>query len=162
MAKDLYKRLCDPQILKIAANYVHDDKKDDFIPDTFRNQDYIFNLEENLERLAQALKNGTYRPRPLKEIDVPKIPAELPVVLINSTSPADHPSVLPAEYEAGRAMATMLLEAGHRDIAVIGYSPEHASNPRESVTIQLRYDGIFAALNEYGVTPSWLYDSFVW
>lgn len=53
--------------------------------------------------------------------DVPKIPAELPVVLINSTSPADHPSVLPAEYEAGRAMATMLLEAGHRDIAVIGY-----------------------------------------
>ena len=97
-----------------------------------------------------------------KEIDVPTIPAELPVVLINSTSPADHPSVLPAEYEAGRAMATMLLEAGHRDIAVIGYSPEHASNPRESVTIQLRYDGIFAALNEYGVTPSWLYDSFVW
>ena len=72
MAKDLYKRLCDPQILKIAANYVHDDKKDDFIPDTFRNQDYIFNLQENLERLAQALKNGTYRPRPLKEIDVPK------------------------------------------------------------------------------------------
>lgn len=72
MISDLYKNLCKPEILKIAANYVYDDKKDDFIPDVFRNQDYIFNLQENLERLAQSLKNGTYRPRPLKEIDVPK------------------------------------------------------------------------------------------
>ncbi|MBI3392578.1 MAG: hypothetical protein HY039_05255 [Nitrospirae bacterium] len=72
MPKDLFPKLCRPDTLKIAANYVHDDKKDDFIPDTFRNQDYIFNLEENLTRLAQSLRNGTYRPRPLKEIDVPK------------------------------------------------------------------------------------------
>jgi hypothetical protein len=70
--RDLYKKLCDPAVLKIAANYVHDDKKDDFIPDTFRNQDYIFNLQDNLARLSQSLKNGTYRPRHLKEIDVPK------------------------------------------------------------------------------------------
>ncbi len=72
MNRDLYKTLYKPEVLKIAANYVYDDKKDDFIPDVFRNQDYIFNLQENLERLAQSLKNGTYRPRPLKEIDVPK------------------------------------------------------------------------------------------
>lgn len=72
MNRDLYKTLCKPEVLKIAANYVYDDKKDDFIPDVFHNQDYIFNLQENLERLAQSLKNGTYRPRPLKEIDVPK------------------------------------------------------------------------------------------
>ena len=72
MSRDLYKTLCKPEVLKIAANYVYDDKKDDFIPDVFRNQDYIFNLQENLERLAQSLKNGTYRSRPLKEIDVPK------------------------------------------------------------------------------------------
>ena len=72
MKRDLYKTLYKPQVLKIAANYVHDDKKDDFVPDVFRNQDYIFNLQENLERLAQSLKNGTYRARPLKEIDVPK------------------------------------------------------------------------------------------
>ncbi len=72
MKRDLYKALCKPEVLKIAANYVHDDKKDDFVPDVFRNQDYIFNLQENLERLAQSLKNGTYRARPLKEIDVPK------------------------------------------------------------------------------------------
>src|SRR3990172_9988183 len=72
MSRDLYKTLCKLEVLKIAANYVYDDKKDDFIPDVFRNQDYIFNLQENLGRLAQSLKNGTYRPRPLKEIDVPK------------------------------------------------------------------------------------------
>jgi retron-type reverse transcriptase len=72
MNSDLYKKLYKPQILRIAVNYVHDDKKDDFVPDVFRNQDYIFNLQENLERLAQSLKNGSYRPRLLKEIDVPK------------------------------------------------------------------------------------------
>ena len=97
-----------------------------------------------------------------KEIDVPKVPADLPVVLINSTSPLDHPSVLPSEYEAGQAVARVLLEAGHRDIAMLGYSPEMAANPRNSVTIQARYDGIDAALGQYGVTPCWQYDSFVW
>jgi len=97
-----------------------------------------------------------------KQIDVPKVPADLPVVLINSNSALDYPSVLPAEFEAGQAVARVLLEAGHRDIAVIGHSPVHASDPRQSVTIQPRYQGIFSALDEYGVTPSWLYDSFVW
>jgi LacI family transcriptional regulator len=97
-----------------------------------------------------------------KEIDVPRVPAELPVVLINSTSPQHHPSVLPAEYDAGMDVTRTLLEAGHRDIAVIGYSPENAADPRLSVTIQQRYDGIFQALGEYGVEPCWLFDSFVW
>ncbi len=70
--RDLYKTLCATDVLKAATNYVYDDKKDDFIPDVFHNQDYFFNLQENLNRLAQSLKNGTYHPRPLKEIDVPK------------------------------------------------------------------------------------------
>jgi hypothetical protein len=72
MPKDLYRKLCQPETLKIAANYVFDDQKDDFIPDVFRHQDYLYNLEENLNRLARNLKHGTYLPRPLKEIDVPK------------------------------------------------------------------------------------------
>lgn len=72
MKRDLYNKLRDPAVLKIAANYVHDDKKDDFVPDPFRNQDYLFNLQDNLDRLSRSLKNGTYHPRPLKEIDVPK------------------------------------------------------------------------------------------
>ena len=72
MSKDLYSKLCRPETLRIAANYVFDDQKDDFIPDVFRHQDYLYNLDENVTRLAQNLKHGTYRPRPLKEIDVPK------------------------------------------------------------------------------------------
>jgi len=58
--------------LKVAANYVLDDQKDDFVPDIFQHQDYIYNLNENLTRLARNLAHGTYHPRPLREIDVPK------------------------------------------------------------------------------------------
>lgn len=72
MPKDLYPKLCKPETLRVAANYVLDDQKDDFIPDVFRHQDYIYNLDANLERLARNLRHGTYRPRPLREIDVPK------------------------------------------------------------------------------------------
>ena len=42
------------------------------MPDVFRHQDYIYNLNENLTRLARNLAHGTYRPRQLREIDVPK------------------------------------------------------------------------------------------
>jgi reverse transcriptase-like protein len=72
MSKDLYPKLCRPETLRIAVNYVFDDQKDDFVPDVFRHQDYIYNLDENLARLARNLAHGTYRPRPLREIDVPK------------------------------------------------------------------------------------------
>src|SRR5947209_16728530 len=72
MSRDLYPKLCRPETLRIAANYVLDDQKDDFVPDVFRHQDYLYNLDENLERLALNLAHGTYRPRPLREIDVPK------------------------------------------------------------------------------------------
>src|SRR6266516_6027046 len=63
MPKDLYPRLCVPDTLRVAVNYVLDDQKDDFIPDVFRHQDYLYNLNANLTRLANSLKNGTYRPR---------------------------------------------------------------------------------------------------
>jgi hypothetical protein len=72
MPKDLYPKLCRAETLKVAANYVLDDQKDDFIPDVFRHQDYLYNLDANLTRLARNLGHGTYRPRSLREIDVPK------------------------------------------------------------------------------------------
>jgi hypothetical protein len=72
MPKNRFPELCKMETLKIAINYVFDDQKDDFIPDIFRHQDYLFNLDENLRRLARNLANGTYRPRSLREIDVPK------------------------------------------------------------------------------------------
>jgi hypothetical protein len=63
MSKNLFSKLCRSDTLKIAANYVFDDKKDDFVFDVFRHQDYLYNLEENLTRLARNLAHGTYRPR---------------------------------------------------------------------------------------------------
>lgn len=72
MLEDQFPMLCKTETLRVAINYVFDDQKDDFILDVFRHQDYLFNLDENLCRLARNLVNGTYRPRPLREIDVPK------------------------------------------------------------------------------------------
>src|ERR1039458_9858696 len=72
MPRNYFSILCKPETLKIAVNYVFDDQKDDFVADVFHHQDYLYNLDENLKRLAHRLKQGTYRPRPLREIDVPK------------------------------------------------------------------------------------------
>jgi hypothetical protein len=72
MPKDLFPILSRPETLRVAANYVFEDQKDDFIPDVFRHQDYWYNLNENLNRLARNLAHGTYHPRRLREIDVPK------------------------------------------------------------------------------------------
>jgi hypothetical protein len=72
MPKDLYPKLCRPETLKVAANYVLDDQKDDFVPDVFRHQDYLYNLAANVTMLARSLNHGTYRPRQLREIDMPK------------------------------------------------------------------------------------------
>jgi hypothetical protein len=55
MPKDLYPKLCRPETLKIAANYVLDDQKDDFVPDVFRHQDYHYNFKANLDRLINVL-----------------------------------------------------------------------------------------------------------
>lgn len=112
-----------------------------------------------LDRQPDAVVFGQMSAR---EFDVPKIPAELPVVLINSTSPQDYPTVLPAEFEAGRTAVRTLLEAGHRDIAVIGVDRAAAADPRVSATIAIRYDGIFDALRTHRVTPSWVYSSLRW
>lgn len=60
MKKDQLSMLCKPETLRIAANYVFDDQKDDFVANVFHHQDYLYNLDENLKRLAQRLKQGSY------------------------------------------------------------------------------------------------------
>ena len=55
-----------------------------------------------------------------RQIDVPEIPADLPVVILNGVSSADHPCVLPAEFCAGSEIAETLVVAGHRRIGLIG------------------------------------------
>ncbi|WP_286300650.1 substrate-binding domain-containing protein [Microbacterium suwonense] len=85
-------------------------------------------------------------------VDVPTAPHGVPVVIVNGRTPDDLPSVLPDEYEAGHAMASVLLDAGHRRIGLIGDLPA-AANPRRSVTITRRFEGLDETLSSAGVTP---------
>lgn len=88
-----------------------------------------------------------------KLIDLPEVPSDLPVVMLNGMSPDGRSSVLPAEFDAGHAVTNLLLAQGHRDIVIMGDAPELRSNPRKSVTVGDRYAGIDSALADAGVTP---------
>ena len=85
------------------------------------------------------------------EIDLPKVPPELPVVLLNVTSANRHASVLPAERDAGYQITRLLLNHGHRRIALIGRIPSAINKPRLSATIGSRFAGIYQALAEAGI-----------
>jgi LacI family transcriptional regulator len=85
-------------------------------------------------------------------VDIPK-PPSLPAVVVNGVSPDGLPSVLPDEYAAGRAVAQELVNAGHRNIAVIGEVPHIAGDPRRSVTIALRFKGIYEVFDAAGIKP---------
>jgi len=85
-------------------------------------------------------------------VDVPVAPRGIPVVIVNGRTPDDLPSVLPDEYAAGHAMASVLLDAGHVRVGFIGDIPHVAADPRRSVTIARRLQGIRDAFAERGVS----------
>ncbi|WP_207769221.1 LacI family DNA-binding transcriptional regulator [Nocardioides currus] len=79
-------------------------------------------------------------------VTAPRNTAGLPVVLLNCRSDADLPSIVPDEEEGGRAAATLLVEAGHRDrIWMVGETPER------SLPGSGRRRGVVACLAEVGV-----------
>ncbi|MGN7862909.1 LacI family DNA-binding transcriptional regulator [Microbacterium sp. 22303] len=84
-------------------------------------------------------------------VDVPAAPRGIPVVIVNGRTPDDLPSVLPDEYAAGHAMASVLLDAGHARVGFVGDIPHVASDPRRSVTIARRLDGMRDAFAERGI-----------
>lgn len=102
-----------------------------------------------LDRRPEGIIFGLVRAR---QIDLPDELATVPHVLVNATTEGDSTSVLPEEFEAGRAVAGALLEAGHRRIAVIGDSGVTSIDPRVSCTIGDRFRGIADALDAAGVT----------
>jgi LacI family transcriptional regulator len=87
-----------------------------------------------------------------KVIDVPEVSVDLPVVVLNGGSSAGHPSVAPAEFEAGADIAQLLVDAGHRRIGVVGYPPPVLFDPRISLTIIHRLAGIESVLDRAGLT----------
>ena len=72
MALDLFSKLSDAKLLKRAWHLARNDSRTDFMLDPYRFSDFGLHLDEYLRGLAQSLASGTYHPRPLLTIDVPK------------------------------------------------------------------------------------------
>jgi len=89
-----------------------------------------------------------------KVIDLPAIPDDVPVVMLNGSSSVEHASVTPAEFDAGAAMAELLVGAGHRRIGIVGYPPPVLFDPQVSLTIADRLAGILTVLDHAGLTPT--------
>ncbi|MCU1441907.1 MAG: Transcriptional regulator [Cryobacterium sp.] len=86
-----------------------------------------------------------------KEIDVPETPPDTRVVILNGSSTTGEPTILPDEYTAGRAIASLLIDNGHRKIALIGEYREAIENPRVSTTVGHRFAGLDASLADAGI-----------
>lgn len=116
-------------------------------------------LEFMIDRQVEGIAFGSLTAR---EIDLRPLPPTIRTVGVNCTSATLQATVLPAEEVAGRAIAESLLNAGHRRIAIIGNAPVACSDPRISVTIPLRLEGIDAALRDAGVEPVAVLDFEEW
>lgn len=105
-------------------------------------------FDEMIDRRVDGVIVGLMAAR---MVDLPAAPRGVPVVIVNGSTPDDLPCVLPDEYAAGHAVATVLLDAGHTRIGFIGDIPHIAGDPRRSVTIARRLRGIRDALSGRGL-----------
>ena len=104
-------------------------------------------LDRRVDGIAIALMAA-------RMIDIPEIAARTPLVIINGVTSDGHPSVLPDEHAAGVSVARAVLDAGHHRIGLIGQLPHlYVADPRASVTISVRFEGINATLAAGGVEP---------
>lgn len=80
----------------------------------------------------------------------------VPTVLLNtlSSEPTSVPAIIPDEVEAGRAAARLLIEAGHRDIHLIGCGSQITDITAGTVAGAERLAGIHAELAAAGLTPA--------
>lgn len=69
---DLYDKLSSLPVLRRAWQLVRKDSSNDFLYDSLRYSDFAFSLDMHLQDLSASLQRGTFRPRPLRVIDVPK------------------------------------------------------------------------------------------
>lgn len=107
-------------------------------------------LRVMLDRQADGVIFGLMAAR---EIMVPAMPEDVPVVMLNATSTRGHTSVLPDERSAGYQVARVLLESGHRRIALVGDWHQDSFEPQESATLSDRFAGIHAAFAEHDLEP---------
>lgn len=86
-----------------------------------------------------------------KLIDLPERPSGTRTVILNGTTSTGESTILPDEYTAGYEITKLLLDHGHRRVALIGDFPEGIADQRISATIGQRFAGIEAALADAGV-----------
>lgn len=99
-------------------------------------------LQELLDRRCDGL---LYAAMSLIEVDPPEAFHSLPAILVNCFTHADTlPAVVPDEVSGGRTATQALLDAGHRDIAML-------AGTEERIAADLRITGHQAALAEAGV-----------
>jgi LacI family transcriptional regulator len=106
-------------------------------------------LDAMLDRQADGVIFGSMAAR---RVELPEVPPEVPVVLLNAATTGTYPEVLPDEYAAGSAIARVLVDAGHRDgIAMIGSFPPGYLEPGVSVTVGARFAGLYDVLDGAGI-----------
>ncbi len=106
-------------------------------------------LDAMLDRRAAGLIFGSMAAR---EVAIPELPSDVPVVMLNATASVPLPVVLPDEFAAGSAIAQVLVDAGHRDrIALVGRMTPEQLSPSVSVTIAARFAGIDGVLAANGI-----------
>ncbi len=97
-------------------------------------------IEAALDRQVDGIVFAAMRAR---EVFVPDVPANMPVVMLNGTSSRFKTSVLPDEFEGGRSAVQLLHAAGIRDgIALIGHNELVERGLFRSETVARRLAGI--------------------
>jgi LacI family transcriptional regulator len=110
------------------------------------------------DMLDRGVRGFLYGSMYTRRATLPAILRGHPVVLLNCvTRGRSHAMVVPDERRAGRAAATALLAAGHRDgIVVVGEVPGHV------IAAQERDEGIRGALRDAGAAPAGAVDCLWW
>jgi LacI family transcriptional regulator len=105
-------------------------------------------IEAMLDRQVDGV---IYAAMATRQLVVPAALLSQPIVLLNAVSAEGRPCVLPDDEQAGHAVATALIEAGHRDrISLIGRNRLKEKDPEVSLAAHGRHRGVERALNEAG------------
>lgn len=97
-------------------------------------------VEAALDRQVDGLIFAAMRAR---EVFVPDLSVNLPVVMLNSTNARFPASVLPDEYEGGRTAVRLLADTGVRsNVILLGHNPEDERGLFRSESISRRLAGI--------------------
>lgn len=72
MSDLLFKKLCNEKLLKRAWHLARVDANAGFVEDPYHYNDYAFQIDKKLGALRDTIRDGTYHPRRLLRIDIPK------------------------------------------------------------------------------------------